>query len=103
GQCPGAFRTMGAVDQLAPPVPAVTEADSDQMDLLLEIDLPGHALTTSRITNNPIEVDRFVAEIEVVVLDPGRPIIPQSKLYAGADRPAPAVIGTSERGVSAVR
>lgn len=54
-----------AVDQLAPPVETVVEANVDHMDLLVEADIPrnGHALTCFDITSIPIERDIFGTEI----------------------------------------
>lgn len=56
---------MVAVNQLAPPVEAVVEADNGHMDLLVEADTPrnGHAITCLDITSIPIERDIFGTEI----------------------------------------
>jgi len=78
--------------QLAPPVEAVVEADGDHMDLLIEVDSPSDILADwGLITFRSREVDRFVTEIQVVVLDPSRPIVRQAPFNAGAHRPAPVL------------
>jgi len=94
---PGVLHARVSVDQLAPPVEAVVEAHSDHMDLLLEVDSPLDILAGEIITFRSREDDRFVTEIQVVVLDLGRPIVKQAPFNAGADRPAPILYLPSVR------
>jgi hypothetical protein len=70
-----------------PPVESVVEANRNQMDFLFET--TAVAVVAMRITR--------VIETEVIVLDPGRPIVPQAKFNTGANRPSPAATGLLER------
>jgi len=77
------------------PIESIVEANRDQMDFLFNTAVAGVA----KVSDNRI-AKVVVIELEVIVLDPGRPIVPQAKFNTGANRPSPAVTGLLERSES---
>jgi hypothetical protein len=76
------------------PVKSVVETDFDRVDLLVDMETPLEVGVKGGSVSSPLRgpTQRNIVgtEIHVVVLDLGRPILPQAPFNASTHKPAPA-------------